>query len=256
MNKLSMKQKATEIAREATRKKGISQTTEIMSHVPELIEAVEIDSEYIRNKVETELNKKTGNPVNALLRLMGLRIVSTRKATEELGLEEEQSFTIGFDEADGHMESMLKINQEKLSASSDKIADALSSVEANFRDERRKSKEQGSAVFVELDKKTQECAQLNADLLGQKTAVMEHAQYMLSLLGEDTDSPLAEQLTEMLEDIGVYVYWKAEDAPFSDSTKFTELKCDNPGSRRMKPCLASEDAVLMKGIRFVSKTVE
>ena len=150
----------------------------------------------------------------------------------------------------------MKINQEKLSASSDKIADALSSVEANFRDERRKSKEQSSAVFGELDKKTQECAQLNADLLGQKTAVMEHVQYMLSLLGEDTDSPLAEQLTEMLEDIGVYVYWEAEDAPFSDSTMFTELKCENPGSRHMKPCLASEDTVLMKGIRFIAKSIE
>lgn len=256
MNKLSMKQKATEIARESARQSGITQTTEIMGYVPELIESVEIDSEYMRKKVENELNKKTGNPVNALLRLMGLRIVSTRKATEELGLEEDQSFTIGFDESDGRVESMLKINQKKLSASSEKMAAALSAVESNFREERQKSKDQNSIIFGELDKKTQECAQLNADLVGQKAAVMEHAQYMLSLLGKNADSSIAEQLVEMLEDIGVYVYWEAEEVSFSDAAMFTELKCENPESRRMKPCLASEDAVLMKGIRFVAKSIE
>lgn len=255
MNKLSIKQKATEIAREAARQKGISQTTEVMGYIPEVIEAVEIDSEYIRRRVEDELNKKTGNPINALLRLMGLRIVSTRKAAEELGLEEEQTFTVGFDGEDGQMESMLKLNEKKLAASSGKIAAALSGIETSFREERRTSKEHCSVIFTELDKKTQECAQLSADLLGQKNAVMERTQYMLSLLGKDADSPVAEQLTEMLEDLGVTVYWQA-DAAFSGTAMFTELKCDNPDSRRMKPCLADKDAVLMKGIRFVSKTAE
>lgn len=256
MNKLRMKQKATDIVREAARKKGISQTGGVMGCVPELMEAVEIDSEYIRNRVETELNKKTGNPVNALLRLLGLRIVNTRKATEELGLEDAHSFTIGFQDPDDPAESMLKLNEQKFTASSERIAAELSAAESSFLEERRKSKEQGSVIFGELDKKNQECAQLKADLMGQKAAVMERTQYMLSVLGRDSGSPILEQLTEMLEDIGVSVHWEAGGTPFSDSAMFTELKCENPGSRRMKPCLASEDAVLMKGIRFVSRSAE
>lgn len=253
MNKLNMKQKAIEVAREAGRQTGLTQSADIMNHVPVLIESVEIDSEYIRQRVETELNRKTSNPINALLRLMGLRIVSTRRATEELGLEEEPSYTIGFDARNGHTESMLKLNEEKLVAASSQMAASLFAVEDSCREEHRKLKEQGTAAFGALDQKNQECAQLSADLLGQKNAVMEHAQYMLSLLGRDVDSPIAEQLTEMLEDIGVRVYWDSEGAPFSKGAMFTELKCENPAARRMKPCLADEETVLMKGLCFIAK---
>ena len=86
MNKLNMKQKAIEVAREAGRQTGLTQSADIMNHVPVLIESVEIDSEYIRQRVETELNRKTGNPINALLRLMGLRIVSTRRPVRKTRL--------------------------------------------------------------------------------------------------------------------------------------------------------------------------
>lgn len=254
MNKLSMKQKATEIVREAVRQNALSQTAEAMGYVPELIESVEIDSEYMRKRVETELNRKTGNPLNALLRLLGLRIVSTRRAAEELGLEEEESFTIGVEQSGGNMESMLKINPAKLTQASGKMALALSAVESGSREERQKSRDQYGLLFGELDRKTKECEQLSADLAGQKAAVMEHAQYMLSLLGKEDDSPIAKQLVEMLDDMGVRVYWEAEG--FSDAAMFTELRCDEPGSRHKKPCLASEDAVLLKGIRFVGKTGE
>jgi len=256
MNKLTMNQKVTEILQEAARQKDISMTTDVMGCIPDLIESVEIDSEYIRKKVETELNKKTGNPINALLKLMGLRIVRTRMISDELGLGDAESFTIDFEETDENQESMLKIDPEKLALSSGKMAATLAAVEAGIYDERRKYKEQGGVVFGELDKKTQECNQLSADLHGQRAAVMEHTQYMLSVLGRDSDSPIAAQLVEMLEDIGVTVYWEAEQSPFSNSAMFTELKCENPESRRIKPCLANEETILMKGIRFTSRSAE
>lgn len=256
MNKKQMKQKTVEIVREAARKNGISQTTDIMNCVPEVTGAVEIDSEYIRRKVEAELNKKTGNPLNMLLGLMGLRIVNTHRTAEELGPEKDAAYSIDFCEKNDNLESMLKINEGKLAATSKKIAAALSAVEAGIRDERKKNKEQSTVIFGELDRKTRECGQLSADLAGQKTAVMERTQYMLSLLGKDSDSPILGQLMEMLDDIGVKVHWDTEEVQFSDSAMFTELKCEDPESRHMKPCLANEDSVLIKGIRFVPRTSE
>lgn len=255
MNKLSMKQKVTEIARDSARQCGLTQTADIMGFVPELMESVEVDLEYVRKTVEQELNKKTGNPVNVLLGLLNLRIVNTRKVTEELGLEE-QSFVISVDEKDSCAESMLKVNQQKLAAAANKAAAGLAAVEASFREEREKSRNESSRLFSELDKKNQECEQLNADLQGQKAAVMEHAQYMLSLLGREADSPVGAQLLEMLEDIGVYVHWKVGEAPFTEAAMFTDVRCDEPAGRRMKPCLASKEAVLVKGIRFVAKDAE
>lgn len=256
MNKMQMKQKTVEIVRDAARQNEISQTAGIMNYLPEVIGAVEIDLDYIRRKVEAELNKKTGNPLNTLLGLMGLRIVNTRRAAEELGLEEDGSFTIDFHEKGNNSESMLKINERKLAAASKKIAVALSVVEADIRDERKKNKEQSGVIFEELDRKTQECGQLSTDLAGQRTAVMERTQYMLSLLGRDSDSPIIGQLVEMLDDIGVDVYWEADGAQFSDNAMFTELKCENPETRHMKPCLANKDSILIKGIRFIPKTSE
>lgn len=255
MNKLEMKHQSAEIARDAMRQAGITQITSVMGHIPEVLEAMEIDSEYMRSRVETELNKKTGNPLNALLRLLGLRIINTKKATESMGLEDSQSFTVAFDEGDGTMESMLKLNPATLSGVSAAIAAELAEAEQKIRADRMSTREESSRIFSELDKKQQECNQLNADLAGLRATVMERAQYMLSLIGPG-DSPIGSQLEEMLEDMGITVYWCHENAPFSGAAMFTELRCDNPSQRRMKPCLADENGVILKGLRFIPKNTD
>ena len=257
MNKLEMKMQATEIVREAVRQSGVARTASVTDRIPEILEAVEFDSEYLRNHVETVLNRKTGNPINALLRLMGLRVVSTHNAAETLGLEEEETFTVGFDGDDRNTESMLKLNRNTLSAAVEKITADLAETEEAFRAERQSSRSESSRIFAELEKKNQECAQLGADLQGQRNAVMENCQYILSLLGPDGGQPqVTRQICEMLEDLGAHVYWSAEGAPFSDGAMFLELKCDDPASRRGKPCLADESGVLVKGVRFVGKDPE
>lgn len=254
MNKLEMRRQTAEIIRKAVRQGEITQTASALSHIPDLLGAVEIDSEYMRKRIESELNKKTGNPINALLGLLGMRIVKTKNATESLGLEEEDIFTVRIDKNVRGVESMLKINRQSLIRTSEKMVQELSDVEKTVREDRKKSREDSSRVFTELDKKALECSQLSADLAGQRNAVMEHAQYMLSLMGEQAaaESEIGQQIKEMLEDIGVFVYWTADGAPFSDSSMFSELKCDSLERHHMKPCLASGDAVLIKGIRFVT----
>lgn len=256
MNKLDMKNKATQIAREASRSAGLSQTAQAMGYLPDVIEAAQIDAEYLIRRVEAELNRKTGNPINALLRLMGLRIVRTHNAAQTLGLDEEETYTIVYDEEAGCGESLLKINEKKLAQAADKIARSLLDVEEANRRDRQQDKANTGAVFTELDRTSQECAQLRSDLQGQKTAVLERVQYMLSLLGSQDDSPIRSQLTELLEDLDVTVYWEAEGAPFSDSAMFAELKCSNPESRRMKPCLGDDTGVLLKGLRFTARAEE
>ena len=103
MNKMEMHAQAAEAAREAIRQSGITQTTGAVNRIPDLLEAVEFDSDYMRQRVEEILNRKTGNPVNALLRLMGLRIISTRKMAETLE-PDEPMYTIGFARKDGRYE--------------------------------------------------------------------------------------------------------------------------------------------------------
>lgn len=253
MNKLEMNHQTAEIVREAVRKGEITQTASVMSHIPELLSAVEIDSEYMRKRVENELNRKTGNPINAVLGLMGMRIVRTKNAAKSLGLAEEDIFTVRTDKNNRGAESMLKINKNALGSVSEKMVQKLADVEKTAREDRQKSRDDISKVFAELDKATRECSQLSADLAGQRNAIMERAQYMLSLMGEQSaESEIGRQIIEMLEDIGVIVYWTSENAPFADSAMFTELKCDDPQQHHMKPCLASSDAVLIKGIRFAA----
>lgn len=244
MSQMKIKHKAEQVVREAARNRKISETADVLYAVPELMDAVEIDTERLQEKAWEELNRKTVNPINALLRLMNLRIINTRKTAEVLLLEDGEEV---------RTDSMLRLNTSKLDQAAKKLTGTLEDIEKRQREERRQSREQSSTVFTELDRKTRECAQLQADMKGQQEAVMDHAQYMLSLMGKEDDSPVARQLVEMLEDIGIAVWWEAADVPFTESAMFTEIVCDDPENRRGKPCLTNEAGVALKGVRFVRK---
>ncbi len=250
-----LKTQTAEIVRQAVRQEGIVQTASALEYIPELIGSVEFDLEHFQNIVIAELNKKTGNPVNAILGLLGLRIISTKDPLKTLGLEDDDAEIV----ADGNccstrnIHAMVKLNQDKFEATASKITCALAEVEKQSEERRKAGRSESSQLYMQLEKVQQSYAQLTIDHNSQRNAVLERVQYMLGLCGpEACDTPMAHQLTELLDDLDVQVYWANQEAPFPESVMFTTLKCEDTTKRRAKPCLTNGQEVLLKGVKFVA----
>ena len=249
-----LKAQTAEIVRQTIRQEGIVQTASALDYIPELIGAVEFDLEHFQNIVIAELNKKTGNPVNAILGLLGLRIISTKDPLRTLGLEDDDAEIVsdGDCSSAGNIRAMMKINQDKFEAATSKMTCALAEVEKQTEERRQAVRSESSQLYMQLEKAQQSYEQLTIDHNSQRNAVLERVQYMLGLCGpEACDTPMAQQLTELLDDLDVQAYWSNQDAPFSESAMFTTLRCEDTTKRRAKPCLANGQEVLLKGVKFV-----
>lgn len=254
MREDKLKAQSAEIVRQAIRQEGIVQTAGVLDCIPELIGAVEFDLEHFQNIVVAELNKKTGNPVNAILGLLGLRIISTKDPLRTLGLEDDNAEIVSDGEcrSAGNVRAMIRINQDKFEAAASKMTCAFAEVEKQAEDRRQAARSENSQLHVQLEKAQHAYEQLTIDHNSQRNAVLERVQYMLSLCGpESCDTPMTQQLTELLDDLDVQVYWANQEAPFSESAMFTILKCEDTTRRRAKPCLANDQEVLLKGVKFV-----
>lgn len=255
MREDQLKAQTAEVVRQAIRQEGIVQTASALDYIPELIGAVEFDLEHFQSIVIAELNKKTGNPVNAILGLLGLRIISTKDPLRTLGLEDDDAKIVsdGDCSSAGNIRGMMKLNQDKLEAAMSKMASALAGVEKQAEERRQAVRSESSQLYMQLEKTQQAYEQLTIDHNSQRSAVLERVQYMLGLCGpEDCDTPMTRQLTELLDDLDVQVYWANQEAPFPESAMFTTLRCEDTTKRKAKPCLANSQGVLLKGVKFVA----
>ena len=74
---------------------------------------------------------------------------------------------------------------------------------------------------------------------------------LLGLCGQEArDTPMVQQLIELLDDLDVQAYWGDQEAPFPEAAMFAILKGEDHTKRRAKPCLANGQEGLLKGIKF------
>ena len=91
---------------------------------------------------------------------------------------------------------------------------------------------------------------LKGQMEANERMIAERIQYMLFVNGAgDTDAN--KQLSEMLENLQIEVYWDSTDAPFAAAAMFAELHVDDASAIGTKPCLARNGEVYIKGLRLV-----
>ena len=252
MKKQELILKAGEITKDVIRGGNVDGPADVLELVPETLSSVVVDRGYIKSCIERELNRSTANPINALLKLIGLRIVRTRAEidglsdaiTEGRGVELRQS-------GNGDLDSFLMLDADVLRSAIMKMADALSRTERERCEEREAEREKYELAHGELTRASARAEQLTADLADIRKTVAERAQYMLGHAGQGASSPEIDQLLELLDDLDMKVYWDASQAPFTESSMFSVLKVPDLTGRRPRPCVVWSGTVLAKGLKFV-----
>jgi len=241
-----MIEKINEKVRDLILEKDLQYTATTLNQIADVVECVEIDQEKFKNKIIEELRKKSNNPFNALLQLFGLRMVNINNPEKSFGC-------VSYEKYDGAsaftFKDLLKIN-DRFERIYENIADSLFVVEKSLE---ARNGDLEKALKM-LDKKSSEFNSLKAEYEYQRQEILQSAQYILSVLGENSDNEIyLEQIVGMLDDIGVTVYWSSEDANLSENAMFEHYKVKSTEGKKMKPCFVADGKVILKGLKFISE---
>lgn len=241
-----MKEIIYEKAKDLVDEKDLNYTATTLNQIADVVECVEIDQEKLKNKIIEELRKKSNNPFNALLQLLGLRMVNINNPEKSFGC-------VSYDKYDGAsaftFKDLLKLN-DRFDRTYENIADSLVVVEKSLE---ARNGDLEKALKM-LDKKSSEFNNLKVEYEHQRQEILERAQYILSVAGENTeDDSLVEQVVEMLADIGVTVFWSVEGADFSERVMFDCYKVRSTEDKKVKPCFVADGKVVLKGLKFISE---
>lgn len=230
---------AAEIVRGTLREKGMAGNTEALRVIPDAVGSVKVDEAGLQKVLEQIL--ESHNPLNALLGVLGFRLVNTRRLGGQSG--------VGLEASGQGLERLLAVDEHQLRAAVEKMAEALAAGESASGDEIRALQAKHNQLCQDLESTRQERAQISREYDAARQAVADRVQYILSLSGPaDRDGLVAEQLAELLSDLEMEAVWPEGSA---DPALFSQIKMEDPERHKGKPCIRSGGQVLAKGICFV-----
>lgn len=239
MSQQNVRDAAVEIVRGTLREKGMTGNTEVLRAIPDAVGSVKVDESGLQKVLERILESR--NPLNALLGVLGFRLVNTRRLSGHSG--------VGLEASGQGLERLLAVDERQLRAAVEKMAAELAAGESASGDEIRTLQAKHNQLCRELEGVRHERAQISREYSAARQAVAERVQYILSLNGPaDRGGPVPEQLTELLSDLEMEAVWPEGSA---DPVLFSQIKTEDPERHKGKPCIRSGGQVLAKGVCFV-----
>lgn len=243
MNKQDIQTTALDLVREEIRSGKPVRYADVLDHLPGVLSTIDVDKEKVFEDIKHTLwESSDGNPLNAILKYLGLRLVSDRD------LEREPQGKAGA------LDDALKLDKQKLAASIHQMAMKLASHEESASRLAVGNKDVIAELHSKLDSEMEKNRRLSASYQGVQENVAARLQYTLSLMGQTpSEDPVYQQIQELMEDMQFTAFWSAENSNLSENEMFTIMTTDDIRSHRSKPCLVYRNEVVAKGVLFVEK---
>lgn len=257
MTKQELKKQVADVVRGTLRKEAYyCESGDALLGIGDVIDCISIDRERIRNHIRQALSEGH-NPLNAILGLIGLRIVSPERAAQKLVStigEESCAEVIEMDaegnEAAANIDSFFCVDKEKAAVAVERMALHLyQKAEGNSRiiDS---MKEQMEKSHSEMERIRGAFNQVHTDYRENLHQVAVWAQRILI---QDSDDPMTEKVMSLLGDMDISVYWDVGDLGFSASAMFTTLRTSHDCRGRNQPCLVKDGRILLKGLLLIDE---
>lgn len=252
MTKQELRQQVTDVVRSTLRKDDCySESGNALLGLGEVVDSISVDRKRVLAHVRQALNEGR-NPLNSLLKLVGLRIVSPERAVRELGstIGEGPGAGMIVEEigASGNIDSLLRMDREKAAAALERMARDLHEKSAAGSRTIDSIREQMDKSHSELERTGAELRQLRAD---HQEILRQVAVWAQRVLVPDGGDETTGKVMSLLEDMDISVYWTAEGSGFSPSAMFTTLRRSPSYQGRNQPCLVKDGQVLLKGILLI-----
>lgn len=240
MKKQDIRTKTQDLVRDEMRSGKVARYADILGILPDVVAAIDVDKEVIANSIKQAIwDSSDSNPLNAILKILGLRLVSNR------GLErdsQEQANTL--DEA-------LQMDKEKLSNAIRQMTNKLAEYETVSNQLDADNKKLICELNSQLNSETEKSRRASASYQGLRENIALRLQYMLLLIGQSpSENPVYQQVFELMEDMQLTAFWSAEDNEYSEVEMFSVMKTDDISNHKTKPCLMHRGEVVVKGVLF------
>lgn len=253
MSEQSTKQYTLDVVGEVIRQKEIVAMSDILYLLPDLVDCVEYDQDYMRAKVSGLLRKKTVNPINALLGLLGLRIVNINDTIDGFLDGSNEYIEVDREISEHGSRNMLTISHERIRALVEQIADILKRAEDERFAQDSSNRDYTSMLVGKLNTLEKQYNQLMIDHKAMCEDVLTAAQSMLSKAAACADDLMKQQAEELLEDFNARAVWSAEGSGYSERALFNIYVYDDPAAIPAKPCIVGRDGILLKGVKYIAK---
>ncbi len=250
MKKSELRQRSTDITRSIIR--GADDVTEArpLELLPDIVMSVRLDRSYILDCIKKNISGKSlFGLLNRLLDMLGFQIINVKELREhnadkpDIRLKKPEDETVSG--------NFLTLDEEAYKTAAAKMLDVIDSSAKKNKAKYSEMERLFGQAREQLNSRTEELRQLRTDTDYMKKGAAERIQYILSLIGKNAEkTPVTEQTAELLGDMGLSAVW-ADDENAADGM-FMTVKCSDPLQHNEKPCIISGNAVLLKGLKFVS----
>lgn len=220
--------------------------TDVLDRLADVCDAIEPNRSAMQKELQAVFDSYGNNPINGLLKLMGLKIVNIEKMT--LALDSEA------DNPNQLFDTLCSVDEARLRGTVADIARALQAYEEDRRERERALSDQLNGLIRRLDEASVEREQLLSDADAALHSVAGHCQRMLGRLAEDGGGDTSARLCEMLRDLDITVHWHDEGEP-DGGAMFICLVVDEQESQCELPCMMKGGAVVCKGVHLVKPIV-
>ena len=254
MTKQELKQEVSDIVRSTLRKEGYySENSDVLLSIGDVIDSIYLDRTYIMNDIRKALSEGC-NPLNAILGLFGLRIVSPERTMRVIGsaLGETPPAGIIVEEIDStaSLKTFLRIDKDKVTEAVERMALVLRDKAVSDNRTIDSIRDQMELSQSEMERTGTELQQLRTDHQETIRLVVAWAQ---RILVPDSADPISGIVLSLLEDMDISVHWDTENVGLSHTAMFTTLRRAPSYQGRNQPCLVKDGQVLLKGLVLIDE---
>lgn len=238
MNKNELKKTITDVVSKQTYNNEIIQTRKAVDCIPKIFEAIDVDKESFKDKIEILINR-SGNTINAILQIFGLKMINGKK----LEWECENDIALFSD--------LIKLDLNLFSSELGNMVKILSELEKTYTrqiDECQKSiKEQ----FKETEKLKNEITQTKSQNNIKENQTLKSIQQIISIEYNQNgeNSEVYKQICDMLEDMGIKVYWAIDE--YCSETEFQTFNITKKRQNMCgKPCFKHGQEIVLQGLKY------
>lgn len=240
MNKQDIRTSTLDLVREEKRSGKVVRYADVLDEIPGVVSTIAVDKESVINGIKQAVwNSGDGNPLNAILKYLGVRLVSNRD------LERDSQGKVGA------LDHALKLDEKKLQLTIQQMATKLAEHEETSNNLNAENRRIIGELHSQLDAESEKSRRLSAGIQGLRETVAARLQYTLALVGQtSSEDPVYQQIGELMEDMQFTAFWSAENSGLSESEMFTIMTTDDISCHKNKPCLVYRGEVVAKGVLF------
>lgn len=229
---------------------NLVETYQILEAAGELIDAVEVDTANMQKQIMSEIESSgSKNPVNAILKMFGLRIVKENLVGDG-------------DQLKNEWKKLICVNESEFDQKLSVLKSKLSTYEKEKRARETLLDDQNTEKVRIIENMKKDIQNERNKYLSFEEGILLNLQQLISNVSEEENAPVYKEILELINDLGITVGWDVSEGKLSnyftvqkvskvrESKTIRLISYEEEEYHVIKPCLLDKEGVRLKGLIY------